>query len=69
MIIVQIIFSDPLKSSSSFRVILIMFPALSVYPRVGISLSASETDDRFLSSKFGTAACVPGKVKNRMFDP
>ena len=25
------------------------FPALSVYPRVGISLSASVTDDRFYS--------------------
>ena len=23
------------------------FPALSVYPRVGISLSSSETDDKF----------------------
>ena len=26
------------------------FPALSVYPRVGISLSASETDDRLYSN-------------------
>ena len=29
------------------RTRLISFPALSVYPRVGISLSASTTDDRF----------------------
>ena len=28
------------------------FPALSVYPRVVISQSASETDDRFYSSKW-----------------
>ena len=39
------------------------FPALSVHPRVGISLSASKTDDRFYFSHmvswvgFGTKLC------------
>ena len=33
-------------------------PALSVFPRVGISRSASETDDRFYLSKTAATAVV-----------
>ena len=31
---------------------ILLFPALSVYPQVGISLSASETDDTFYLSQY-----------------
>ena len=38
------------------------FPALSVYPRVGISLSASETDDRFyLSTLLPRTHSIPSR--------
>ena len=38
------------KSQPSGQRIMPETPALSIYPRVGISLSASETDDRFYLS-------------------
>ena len=40
-----------LESTDNAGKSLTSFPALSVYPWVGISLSASETDDRFYLSR------------------